>query len=225
MLNVINVRTAHVMKGKSLMSMIQPKATVMWKTKEDALNDMKHLEMIGRVCYKSEDKITEDSYEKFLKMLISKGHESVLEHVTATARITCDRGVSHELVRHRIGAFTQESTRYCNYKYDMTFIPASINPETSEGQKAVDIMIESFIKAKEDYQKLLELGCTPELARSILPMKLKTEMFITFNLRQWRHFFKLRMTKAAHPDMRYIAYIIYQQLSKLYPIIFEDMSC
>ena len=207
------------MKGKNLMNIIQPEATVMWKTKEDALNDMRHLEMIGRVCYKTKKRITADSYKEFLKMVISKGEESVLEHVTVSAHICCDRGVSNELASHRTGAFSQD----CNYKYDMMFIPSNIDPMTINGQEAVNIMIESFLKAEKDYHRLLELDCAPEIARAILPMKHKTEIFITLNLKEWRHFFKLVLDKAAHCDMRFIARTLYARLYELYPEIFEDI--
>lgn len=201
------------------MNIIQPEATIMWKTNEEALNDMKHLEMIGRVCYKSEDKITEDSYKKFLKMLIKQGHESVLEHISVTAHIVCDRGVSHELVRHRIGAFTQESTRYCNYKDNVLFIPSAVDPETEIGQEISTILITAYHRAEQNYKRLLELDMKPEDARAVLPIKLKTELFVTFNLRQWRHFLKLRTDKAAHPDMRFIAKKLNKRLHELYPEI------
>jgi len=190
------------------------------KTYEELLGN---LERIGRVCYKSEDKITKESAEKFITHLLSMGHESVIEHENISARIICDRGVSHEIVRHRLASYSQESTRYVNYnKKDVEFIkPCFWNVEESLYNYNI---WENFIKhSAEIYIKLIENGCSPQEARSVLPNSLKTELVMTCNLREWRHFLKLRCSKKAHPQMREIALKLLNELYKYAPIIFQDI--
>lgn len=184
---------------------------------------MKLLEKAGRVCYKSEDKISEGSAERFIQNIIKRGHESVIEHVSLTFRVICDRGVSHEIVRHRLASYSQESTRYCNYHSDkfsneLTVIDPVFWDKESE-QYA--IWLESVKKCEENYNELIELGATPQEARSILPNSLKTEIFMTMNLREWRHFLRLRNSKFAHPQMLEVASLIRDELVNRYPVIFN----
>lgn len=185
----------------------------------------KHLEECGRICYKSEHKITEDSYRKFLQGIISRGHEAVLEHVDLTVKIICDRGVSHEIVRHRIASYCQESTRYCNYANGrFNNECAFVVPANFKDSPAYDAWKEAMEIAEAKYKELLELGCTPQMARSVLPNSLKTELVMTANIREWRHFLKLRTSEAAHPDMRVVALAIADCLKKTFPILFEDIN-
>ncbi len=185
----------------------------------------KHLEECGRICYKSEHKITEDSYRKFLQGIISRGHEAVLEHVDLTVKIICDRGVSHEIVRHRIASYCQESTRYCNYANErFNNECAFVVPANFKDSPAYDAWKEAMEIAEAKYKELLELGCTPQMARSVLPNSLKTELVMTANIREWRHFLKLRTSEAAHPDMRVVALAIADCLKKTFPILFEDIN-
>lgn len=186
---------------------------------------LKRIEQIGRTCYKSEDKITSKSASSFVKNLILNKHESVLEHVSISVRIVCDRGVSHELVRHRIASYSQESTRYCNYSNDkfgneLTFIkPWFFN----NNDVAMAIWEDAMNDAEKSYMKLLSIGVKPEEARSVLPTSLKTEVVATMNLREWRHFFKLRTVSSAHPQMREIAVPIALKFKALLPQIFGDL--
>lgn len=192
------------------------------------------VEQAGRICYKSEDKITIDSAGKFCDMLLSRNHESVLEHASVTVKIICDRGVSHELVRHRLASFSQESTRYCNYKGGVTFvIPpwVSIDPgeykdiaEYPTKEAASKYWFNCMYNAEAYYVKLSENGWTPQQARSILPNSLKTEIVITTNLREWRHIFKLRAHKAAHPQMREIIIPMLAEFKKIIPVIFDNLT-
>jgi len=177
------------------------------------------IEQAGRTCYKSEDKITEVSSEKFVQMIIKRGHESVLEHASATFRFITDRGVTHELVRHRIGvAYSQESTRYCNYAgSDMQFI----NPGFNIGTELHDIWVDSCQTAEQNYNVLIENDVSPQIARSVLPNCLKTEIVMTANFREWRHVFKLRTSKAAHPQIRELMEMAQNQLSMLIPEVFK----
>lgn len=186
------------------------------------------IERAGRVCYKSEDRITENSSAIFIKNIIKRGHEAVLEHGIITVRVICDRGVSHEIVRHRIGAYCQESTRYCNYSKEkfgktITFIlPADY--EKSENCFKFDVWEKAMKAAEMAYFEMLEKGATPQEARSVLPNSTKTEMYITYNIREWRHFLKLRTSAAAHPDMQKIANKILALFKKEYPLFFEDIG-
>ncbi|MDR0230777.1 MAG: FAD-dependent thymidylate synthase [Dysgonamonadaceae bacterium] len=186
---------------------------------------LKHIEKAGRTAYKSEDKITEDSSSKFIEMIMNREHLSVIEHSFITVRVICDRGVSHEIVRHRLASYTQESTRYCNYtkgKFgnEITVIKPCFWNENSEEYK---VWSETINYIENSYNKLISLGASPQKARSILPNSLKTEIVITMNLREWYHFFKLRTAKTAHPQMREIAIPLLMEFQKKIPVIFDKI--
>ena len=187
---------------------------------------MKRIEEIGRVCYKSEDKITEDSYKKFLGNIIKRGHESVLEHCSVTMKFICDRGVTHEIVRHRIGSYSQESTRYCNYSNDKFGNEITVIKPCffEEGSPQYSAWYTGCKYAEHAYFELINEGATPQEARSVLPNSLKTEIVVTYNIREWRHFFKLRCSKAAHPQMREVAKMAFEQFYKYMPELFEDIK-
>ena len=192
----------------------------------DGAQMLKRLERAGRVCYKSEDKITQGSAETFLANIIKRGHESVLEHEKITVSLICDRGVTHELVRHRIASYSQESTRYCNYmgeKFgrELTFIKPCF---WAEDDPKYAVWKEQMAQLEETYQRLLEAGASPQEARSILPNSLKTEIVVTMNLREWRHFFRLRTAPAAHPQMREAADMLLAAFQAELPVIFDYLS-
>lgn len=187
---------------------------------------LEKIERIARVCYKSEDRITEGSARKFLSGILKSGHESVIEHEKITVRIVCDRGVTHEIVRHRIASYSQESTRYCNYSQEkfggeLTFIQPCF---WKEGDRAYQLWSETMEQIENSYMKMLEEGASPQEARSILPNSLKTEIVVTMNLREWRHFFKLRTSKRAHPQMREIALMMLKEFQKRIPVLFDDTA-
>ena len=183
---------------------------------------IKMIELCGRVCYKSENRITEDSAQKFIKQVIKSGHESVLEHGKATVRVVCDRGVTHEIVRHRLASYSQESSRYCNYSGEMVFIKPCF---WQEGTPEYLAWKETMSTAEKYYKFLInECKSKPEEARSLLPNSLKTEIVMTMNLREWRHFFKMRLSHRAHPQMREIANMIYNELKSRVPIVFDDIE-
>ena len=187
---------------------------------------LKKLELCGRVCYKSEDKITDESAVKFISNIIKQGHESVLEHVSFSVRFICDRGVSHEIVRHRIASYSQESTRYCNYsKGDFDGQITVIEPLYLEpGTEGYEIWKKACQEAEDNYFKLLQYGCTAQEARAVLPNSLKTEIVMTANVREWRHFLKLRTSKAAHPQIKEVAEMLLEQLNFLLPSLFDDIE-
>lgn len=187
---------------------------------------LKRIEKIGRVCYKSEDKITDDSARKFVANILKSGHESVIEHEKVSVRIVCDRGVTHEIVRHRIASYSQESTRYCNYcneKFgkELTLIKPLFWQEDS---MEYNMWLDTMQTIENTYNKLIEVGAEPQQARSILPNSLKTEIVVTMNLREWRHFFRLRTSKRAHPQMREVACAILADFRGKIPVIFDDIE-
>lgn len=209
------------------MKLIKPSIEIL---KFDGRESLKLIEKAGRTCYKSEDKITDDSASKFVEMLTKRNHMAMTEHSFASVRVICDRGVTHEIVRHRLFSYAQESTRYCNYgkKGQVTFIiPEWVLMEEGEYDKIdFDISYEdnlwalSMLDAEKTYLHLIKEGRTPQQARSVLPNSLKTEIVVSGNFREWLHFFKLRCDKAAHPDMQVVANMIYEVFHKEIPEIF-----
>lgn len=213
-----------------------------------------NIEYYGRTCYKSEDKITPNSARRFVAMLLKNGHESVIEHEKVTVRVICDRGVTHEIVRHRLASYSQESTRYCNYSSDsfgsgVTFISPFFFRRDNQGKKVkaptgflfeedslpqiewgeaeineFDVWFMTMLVIEWAYLALInEFGRSPQEARSVLPNSLKTEIVITYNLREWRHFFKLRCSNKAHPQMREITIPMLTEFQSKIPVIFDDI--
>ena len=202
------------------------------KSKVEILDNLNGEEIIdkiakvARTCYKSEDNSTSERDRELVKRLIKSGHEAMIEFFDITVKFTCDRGVSHELVRHRMASFAQESTRYCNYSKDkfgneLTFIePIWYDSLGITHKQDFEIALE---RCEDDYLEFIRQGWTPQQARAILPNALKTEINMKANLREWRHFFKLRCSTAAHPDMRVLALDLLKQFHDNIPIIFDDI--
>jgi thymidylate synthase (FAD) len=187
---------------------------------------LKKIEASGRVCYKSEDKITQNSAEKFVAALIKRGHESVLEHEKITSLFVCDRGVTHEIVRHRIASYSQESTRYCNYANEkfgseLTFIRPFFWERDGD---LYEMWKRQMSSVEETYIKMIESGASPQEARSVLPNSLKTEIVVTMNIREWRHFLKLRSSAASHPQIRQIAIMALEKYKEILPALFGDIA-
>lgn len=206
------------------MRIIKPSIEILSDINGNAI--LKQIELYGRVCYKSENRITEDSAREFVSNILKSGHESVIEHEKVSVRIICDRGVSHEIVRHRIASYSQESTRYCNYSKEkfgneLIFIEPCFWEHDS-----IEYLIwkDAMGYAEQTYLKLIAAGATPQEARSVLPNSLKTEIIVTMNLREWRHFLKLRTSLKAHPQMREIAIHILQSFKSQIPVIFDDIA-
>jgi thymidylate synthase (FAD) len=223
----------------------KPQIRYQWMTP----NPLAAIERAGRTAYKSEDRITDSTAPIFVQLMLDNGHHSVIEHASMSYRIICDRGVSHEIVRHRLFSYTQESTRYCDYKGGVTFIippwikladeyerdganienmdmmmkvleASSVNIASSTGR-----FLSWLLTAEQVYQDLRKnAGWRPQQARAILPNALKTEIVITGNLREWLHFFMLRCARVAHPQMREIAHLIWADASQKIPVVFESVS-
>jgi thymidylate synthase (FAD) len=201
------------------MKEIQPKIEVLTKLDQEQI--LKDIELYGRTCYKSEGKVGPGTSYTFAKRIISNGHHSVLEHVSISVRIYCDRGVSHELVRHRLAAYSQESTRYCRYgDGEVCFV----SPFDKDDQPYYNMWKTAMIMAEQNYLQMLSLGVAPQIARSVLPNSLKTELVMTANIREWRHILTLRTSNAAHPQMRQIASMILDKFQSALPVLFNDIG-
>lgn len=203
----------------------------------DTLNGaeiLKKIEKIARVCYKSEDKIGEGTAEKMVRALIKSNHHAMLEHFSFSVKFIVDRGVSHEIVRHRVASFAQESTRYCNYGTKGGEITVIEPCYLSAGVFTVDSWHKKYgawesacMEAEDCYLMMLDAGSTPQEARAVLPTSLKTEIVMTANLREWRHFFSLRACGATgkpHPQMLEVAVPLLKELKELIPVVFDDLE-
>lgn len=189
---------------------------------------LKKIERVARVCYKSEEKIGEGTAEKMVRALVKSKHEAMLEHFSFSVKFIVDRGVSHELVRHRVASFAQESTRYCNYGHEgeITVIEPCFWSWSKDGIKYNE-WLSACEMAESYYLSLLEMGATPQEARAVLPNSLKTEVVMTANLREWRHFFSLRAcgsTGKPYPQMLEVAVPLLKEVKSLIPVVFDDLE-
>lgn len=207
------------------MLVVEPSFTILSPaSKEQALESLQRVERAGRVCYKSEDRMTDDSYVRFIRMLMQRGHWSVIEHAVMTAHVVTNRGVTHELVRHRLASFSQESTRYCNYNQgkfggEITVVAP---PELSGDERAV--WEEGIRAAEAAYLELIRRGVSPQIARGVLPNDLKAEIVVTANLREWHHLFSLRCAPNAHPHMRHVMRQGLVQTLEWFAPVFDDLA-
>ncbi|AOY58885.1 FAD-dependent thymidylate synthase [Desulfococcus multivorans] len=204
------------------MIIISPYHEILYMPDGDTV--LKIIELAGRTCYKSEDKMTPTSGADFIRRIVRSGHHSVIEHMNVTVKFTCDRGVSHELVRHRLAAYSQESTRYANYANDrfgneITVIRPFFWAEDSQ---AYQDWRSAMAYAEKMYLKLVREGASPQEARSVLPNSLKTEVVMTANLREWKHVINLRCSRAAHPQIREIMLPLLAEMHQRLPVVFEQ---
>ena len=184
---------------------------------------LQRIERIARTCYKSEDAIKPGSAEKMVAMLCRHHHYAMIEHCQLTIKFITDRGVANEIVRHRIGSYAQESTRYCNYSKDkfdnqITVIDHGYKGNTREYWFSACDYAEGF------YQDMIASGATPEQARDVLPLCLKTEIVCTWNLREWHEVLRLRTAKDAHPAIRSLMIPVLRDLQQVLPEIFNDIE-
>jgi len=205
------------------MKIIKPYFIV--ETKFSTIDIFKTIELVGRNAYKSEDKITKDSSEKFIQMILDRGHYPVLEFYDIVVRVICDRGVTHEIVRHRLASYVQESTRYCNFSKDkfgneITVIKPIFWDEDDPKYK---VWWKAMMNSEMAYMQLISMGASAQEARSVLPNSLKTEICIKMNLREWMHFFKMRTAPNAHPQMKEIAVPLLHEFQKKIPYIFDNI--
>ena len=205
------------------MKIISPSHEILYLPEPEEI--LRIVEIAGRTCYKSEHKISHDSAKEFIKRIIKSGHESVIEHSFCTVKFICDRGVTHELVRHRLAAYSQESTRYANYSKDRFGSEITVIKPCffKEGSKEYITWLKAMETAEKAYMDLLKMGATPQEARSVLPNSLKAEIVMSANFREWRHVLKLRCSKKAHPQIREIMIPLLKELHEKVPIIFDDI--
>jgi thymidylate synthase (FAD) len=205
------------------MRVIEPSFEIVDPIDADAI--LRKIERAGRTCYKSEDRITAGSAKGFVRRILNSGHHSVIEHTSVTVKFVCDRGVSHELVRHRLASYSQESTRYANYSAErfgkeITVVKPPFWPEDSPAYGA---WCEAMRGAETHYMRLMEMGAKPEEARGVLPNSLKTEIVMTCNLREWRHVFALRCTLQAQPQIRTMMLSLLEAFHQKIPVLFDDL--
>lgn len=222
------------------MYLVKPSIKFEWMTVDPLLV----IERAGRLCYKSEERIRPGSAEVLISKLLEKGHESIIEHAVMSYRVVCDRGITHEYVRHRIFSYAQESTRYCDYQGGVQFIlpPWIALPEgeyklsesgsfTFDGAevdigittKVEEVWLYSLLNSERDYVILRVEGWEPQKARSVLPHAVKTELIATANFRSWRNFFKLRTSLKAHPQMQEVANAILADAKRRVEVVFDDL--
>lgn len=205
------------------MKIIKPSFEIL--TPIDEVSIYKQIESVARTCYKSEDCITEDSAPKMVRGLVKNNHMAMIEHAHVSVKFICDRGVSHEIVRHRIASYAQESTRYCNYNRskfggEITVIEPFF---FKEGTPEYLAWYTACKTAEDQYLELIKMGRSPQEARSVLPNSLKTEIVVTMNLREWIHFFELRAvgtTGSPHPQMKESAFPVLKAFAEAMPTIF-----
>lgn len=206
------------------MKIVKPSYELFFYVPDNGMSAEQMIEKIARTCYKSEDRITDESAYGFVRMLRNMGHHAMLEFGYAVARITADRGLSHELVRHRLASYAQESTRYCNYsrgKFDSEIVVIE-QPGLSEDTRV--IWESAMSKSEAYYMDLVNNGVPPQVARSVLPIGLKTEISVGANLREWRHIFTMRCAKAAHPIIRGVMLEILRDFHERIPAIYDDLA-
>jgi len=196
------------------LKIITPSIERLWSTPQAE----QIIEQAARTCYKSEGKITSDSAAPLIRKLVHRDHHAMLEHASASFKWVCDRGVTHELVRHRLASFAQESTRFCQYDNGITVI---LPPGLSDGYHDWKIAV---LHAERQYVALIGRGSPPQIARSVLPICVKTEIVVTANLREWRHIMELRTATAAHPQIRQLAEWTLYELKGIAPTVFEDFE-
>jgi thymidylate synthase (FAD) len=202
------------------MKIVQPSFEII-----DHSNLTTTIEIGGRTCYKSEDKICDGSADPFIEKIKNFKHESVLEHGIVTVRFVCDRGVSHELVRHRLASFSQESTRYCNYaKGKFGNEITVVEPQSVLTQRQYDCWMYTMEGIEEQYLEMVRLGCSAQQARSVLPNSLKTEVVVSANPREWRHIFTTRTHRDAHPDMVASMRPVLREFRARWPVLFNDVG-
>lgn len=183
------------------------------------LDILDKIETAGRTCYKSTKKDDIKAKEQFVRGIIKSGHESVIEHECLTFKVITDRAIANEMVRHRISSYSQQSSRYV----DLSNLKVILPIEIEEDEIGFEI-VRCLQQCEDSYKKLIKLGATKDVARSVLPLATETEIIMTMNFRSLRHFLKLRLHKSAHENIRDIARKIYDIVEEKYPVFVEDLG-
>lgn len=212
------------------MNVIDPYYEILTPISDYSYEELRRIERTARICYKSTRKDGDkplESAKRMVKMLIDNGHEAMLEHSDLSVRFVVDRAIANELTRHRVAAYAQESTRYCNYanaKFNREI--TVIRPSFFSGERkdaTYDIWLSAMFEAETNYFRLIDSGATPQEARLILPLSLKSELIVSANYREWRHILKLRTAKDAHPQMREVMVPLLRELQRKIAVVFDDI--
>lgn len=206
------------------MQIIEPYAKILnVPDRASGIEMLKRIEYYTRVSHRSEDSITENSYERLIRAsVLQHGDMSVIEHEVVNVEAVVDRGITHEWVRHRIGSYTQESTRFVNYQKKGGEAKVIQPPFDNDGDYTDWLSAMQFSEQK--YMSMLARGCKPQIARSVFPTALASKIICTFNLRTWRHFFIMRTSKEAHPQMKEVTIPLLRDFQERIPILFEDIE-
>jgi len=204
-------------------NIVQPYAKLMdVPDREAGIRLLKKIEWCGRISHRSEEAQTEDSWDRFIRtVVLGHGDWSIVEHASVTIDMLVDRGITHEWVRHRLCAFTQESTRFVNYEKKM---PASFILPLELDIKQLVAWEDGVRHAEQAYRFMMDAGCAPQIARSVFPNALASRIITTTNLRNLRHVMIMRTTKEAHPQMRQVTIPLLVELKEKIPILFEDIE-
>lgn len=208
------------------MNIVQPYAKILFidghgANREAGIGALQKIEWCGRISHRSEEKQTEDSWDRFIRsVVLEHGDWSIVEHASATVDMLVDRGITHEIVRHRLFSYTQESTRFVNYEKKMP--PSFIQPEGLDARQVGSWSL-GIEQAEAQYREMITMGCAPQIARSVFPNALASRIIITGNLRNWRHFFIMRTTREAHPQMRQVTIPLLKEFQEKIPILFADI--
>ena len=216
------------------MNIVEPYARILWG-QETGVELPRKIEWCGRISHRSEEAQTNDSWQKFLRaVVLGHGDWSIVEHASVTVDAVVDRGITHEWVRHRMGSYTQESTRFVNYEKKMpaSFIrPAGLSNEAERAgngeqvEPSVSQLWQHAIHtAEQSYKRLISSGVSPQIARSVFPNALASRIVTTYNLRNWRHFLLMRTTREAHPQMRQVTIPLLKEFQEKIPVLFEDIE-
>ena len=191
----------------------------------DGVKIMKRIERACRTCYRSEDKISEESYKNLLTNCLNRGHESVLEHEKITVRIYSDIGTYKDLTRHRFASFSVESTRYCSYNKDKYGNEiAVVNPVYIEDKEVFETWKKAIEDMEKAYMKMKELGASTDMCREILPHSTAAEYTMTANIREWKHILELRTTNHVHPAIRQVLIPLLLLFKEQMTEIFRDIE-
>ncbi len=203
------------------MNIVEPYARILWG-QETGVELLRKIEWCGRISHRSEEAQTDDSWEKFIRaVVLGHGDWSIVEHASVTVDAVVDRGITHEWVRHRLGSYTQESTRFVNYEKKMPpsfVVPPNLNTDMRMSWE------NSIEQAEFSYREMMQVGCTPQIARSVFPNALASRIVTTYNLRNWRAFFLMRTTREAHPQMRQVSIPLLREFQEKIPVLFEDIE-
>jgi thymidylate synthase (FAD) len=205
------------------MNLVEPYARLMdVPDREAGVQLLRKIEWCGRISHRSEEAQTDDSWSRFLRaVVLGRGDWSIVEHASATVDALVDRGITHEWVRHRIGAYTQESTRFVNYEKKM---PASFVLPAGIDRPLGGVWHDAIENAERAYKDLIGLGLSPQIARSVFPNALASRLVVTYSLRNWRHFFLMRTTRDAHPQMRQVTIPLLREFQERIPVLFDDIE-